>query len=112
MPHNYDGISKAQEMVIKHGSTVTKGIALFIAGTSILDFAKKRQDQNAQNKEKEEQLKELKKQSNRENKVRKEVRREFQRQRKFSYSELNLGQTVIDAFNDRTGHHKMGNSKF
>lgn len=40
------------------------------------------------------------------------LKREEKNQSQYAYGHVDFGQMAIDMFNERTGHHKMGNSKF
>lgn len=99
-------MTKYQNTLLKGGSTLMKGAGIFIAGTTVLDFAmtlKQREETRAQIKQQEEKLEEEKKKQNR--------NRRKMRRRSSINSDL-AKDLVLDMFESRSGHHKMGNSKF
>lgn len=107
-----DAATETQKRMIKHGSRTATTVALFVAGTSLIDYSRNRQKRKESNKEKEEQLKEDAKKNKKRSNAYKDVQKDYIGASRFSYSQLNMGQTVIDMFNNRTGHHKMGSSRY
>ena len=82
------------------------GAGLFIAGTTALDLAitlKQRRETRDQIKEQEETLKEREREQKKQHK---------QMRRRHSINHSLPKELVMDMFESRSGHHKMGNSKF
>lgn len=99
-------VTDFQKKIISGGGKAMMGANIFIATTSMMDLAvsaKRNKEERATVKEQEEKLKKQEKEAL---KRRKEIRK-----RESVYS-VNLGQTVLDMFEQRIGHHKMGNSRF
>lgn len=99
------GPTNYQNTMIKGSKALMGGTALFIGATSIIDASvtanrnkKARKEVDRRNKKEEENMK-------RDKKYRKKQRRRDSR------DSINVGQTVMDMFDQRTGHHKMGGSK-
>lgn len=42
----------------------------------------------------------------------KKMKKQKDKNKKYSYGNINQGEVVFDLFESRTGHHKMGNAKF
>lgn len=101
-----DGLTTQQKTMYFTGKKAMAGAGMFIAGTAILDTSMKKMDKmeaQAQNKQLE---KNLEKKSEEEKRKREEYRHGI------SFGHVDAGQIVMDMFNERTGHHKMGNSRF
>lgn len=82
------------------------GASLFIAGTTALDLAmtlKQRRETREQVKEQEETLKQ---------RERDQAKQHRQMRRRHSINHSLPKELVMDMFESRSGHHKMGNSKF
>ena len=99
------GPTNYQNTMIKGSKALMGGTALFIGATSIVDASvtanrnkKARKEVDRRNKKEEENMK-------RDKKYRKKQRRRDSR------NSIHVGQTVMDMFDQRTGHHKMGGSK-
>lgn len=96
-----------QAKLLKAAPKALIGATLFIAGTSLLDSAMKRKDTYelaVQKKQGEDKLEKQRKQE--------EENRKNYRTGASITGPIDTGQLVFDLFNERTGHHKMGNSKF
>lgn len=96
-----------QAKLLKAAPKALIGATLFIAGTSLLDSAMKRKDTYEMAVQKKQGEDKLKKQAEKEEENRKNYRTGASITRPIDTSQL-----VFDLFNDRTGHHKMGNSRF
>ena len=107
-----DAATDNQKRMIKYGSRTATTVALFVAGTSMLDYARNRNKRKLANKENEEELKEQAKKNEKRSKAYHDVQKHYAPKSGFSYSKLNMGQTVFDLFDARSGHHKMGSSRF
>ena len=98
----------AQRQVANMGK-LTKGIkgaGLFIAGTSILHQLNKGVD-------KAEGRHQVRKQEKRQEKQAEEEAKKRERYRTgVSFGHVDTSKIVMDLFNERIGHHKMGNSRF
>jgi len=96
-----------QAKLLKVAPKALIGATLFIAGTSLLDSAMKRKDAYelaVQKKQGEDKLEKQRKQE--------EENRKNYRTGASITGPVDTGQLVFDLFNERTGHHKMGNSRF
>lgn len=96
-----------QAKLLKAAPKALIGATLFIAGTSLLDSAMKRKDTYelaVQKKQGEDKLEKQRKQE--------EENRKNYRTGASITGPIDTGQLVFDLFNERTGHHKMGNSRF
>lgn len=99
------GPTNYQNTMIKGSKAIMGGAALFIGATSIIDASvtanrnkKARKEVDRRNKKEEENMK-------RDKRYRKKQRRRDSR------NSIHVGQTVMDMFDQRIGHHKMGGSK-
>ena len=102
------GVSEGQERMY---NAVTKGAAvsaMFIAGTGILDAMHTSVKNNNARRRNEEQLKE---QEEKQREAREKNRKRNRRNANYNQSHT-MGSIVFDMFNDRTGHHLMGNNRF
>ena len=102
------GVSQGQERMY---NAVTKGAAvsaMFIAGTGILDAMHTSVKNNNARRRNEEQLKE---QEEKQREAREKNRKRNRRNANYNQSHT-MGSIVFDMFNDRTGHHLMGNNRF
>ena len=103
-----DGVSQGQKRMY---NAVTKGAAasaMFIAGTGILDAMHTSVKNNSARRRNEEQLKE---QEKKQREAREKNRKRNRRNANYNQSHT-MGSIVFDMFNDRTGHHLMGNNRF
>ena len=98
--------TKLQSKVIKTAPKIMKGAALFIGTTSLLSAAGKAKDKH----ETKAQVKQIEKRTKEQ--MKKEAEKKDKYQKKKSYNNIDAGQIVMDMFNQRIGHHKMGNSRF
>lgn len=99
-------MSDYQNKLIKGGKGLMGGAALFIGATTILDTAltlKERKETRDQVEEQEEELRRRKKEEAK--------RRQRAHRRRSSFND-SPQQLVFDMFDNRSGHHKMGNSRF
>lgn len=102
------GVTQGQKRMY---NAVTKGSAvsaMFIAGTGILDAMHTSVKNNNARKRNEEQLKE---QEKKQREAREKNRKRNRRNANYNQSHT-MGSIVFDMFNDRTGHHLMGNNRF
>ena len=96
-----------QAKLLKAAPKALIGATLFIAGTSLLDSAMKRKDAYELAVQKKQGEDRLEKQRKQEEKNRKNYRTGAS-----ITGPVDTGQLVFDLFNERTGHYKMGNSRF
>lgn len=102
------GVTQGQKRMY---NAVTKGSAvsaMFIAGTGILDAMHTSVKNNNARRRNEEQLKE---QEKKQREAREKNRKRNRRNANYNQSHT-MGSIVFDMFNDRTGHHLMGNNRF
>ena len=99
-------LAKRQIQNIHRTTKVAKGAGLFIAGTALLDMANR-----AMNKAEEQQQV-----SSQERDIRNKQKEEKDRRERYrsgtSFGYVDTSTIVMDLFNERIGHHKMGNNKF
>jgi len=98
--------TKMQAKIIKNAPKIMKGAALFIGTTSLLSTAMKmseKSEQRAQVREMEKGVKE---------KVKKEEQKRKDYKVQDSYGNIDTSGIVMEMFEQRVGHHKMGNSRF
>lgn len=99
-------LTTRQKGVYKLGTKATATAGLFIAGTAVADAAMKKADKfeaHQMNKKMEKNL---------ERKAKEEERRRKEYRHGVSFGHADMGEVVMDMFKERTGHHKMGNSRF
>lgn len=99
------GMTGFQSNLLSGGKKALAGASLFVGATSMLDFAVTAKRNKENRRMIEEQEKNTKKKMKEENKVHKKIHRDA------SVNHVNVGETVFDMFEQRTGHHKMGQSK-
>lgn len=102
------GVTQGQKRMY---NAVTKGSAvsaMFIAGTGILDAMHTSVKNNNARRRNEEQLKE---QEKKQREAREKNRKRNRRNANYNQAHT-MGSIVFDMFNDRTGHHLMGNNRF
>lgn len=95
-----------QSKIISQGPKIMKGAALFIGTTSLLSTAMKVKDkaeEKAQTRSMEKRIKED---------AKKEAEKKDRYQNDNSFRKVDTSDIVMDLFNERIGHHKMGNSRF
>ena len=107
-----EGLTRNQKWMLRGKIGTVVASSLFIAGTSILDMAKRKEDNKIMENEKIEQLKEQQRKQKITSRAKKDVYKDIAKKSSGGYYKSDLGQTVIDLFNERTGHYKMGNSRF
>lgn len=111
-----EGLTRNQQGMLKWGNRTIASAALFIGVTSILDYGHRRHNENMANKEKEQELKEQEEEMRRTNsyqsKARRDVQKKYARPNVSSYYRLDAGKTVMEMFNNRNGHHQMGNKNY
>lgn len=100
-----DALTNKQRVIYHYGKKSVAGASIFIAGTTVLDSAMKKADKYEAKAQNEQLEKKLKEQSEEEKRKREEYRHGT------SFGHIDAGQIVMDMFNERIGHHKMGNSK-
>lgn len=105
-------VTDLQKRMLKGYTTTATAATLFIAGTSVVDAVKTNKKNKDMREEQERQLKKLEETNKTESKIRNQVQEQYSRQKQMSFYEANLGQTVLDMFEDRTGHHRMGSSRY
>lgn len=99
------GMTSFQNTLLQ-GSKKTLGAAsLFIATTSVMDFAVSAKRNKEKRHQIEQQEKRVQRKMKEENRMRKRIHKNT------SVDSINWGETVFNMFEQRTGHHKMGNSK-
>lgn len=96
-----------QKKVLKVGTKTVAGATMFIAGTTILDATIK----SAKRKDAERRLKDQLKEQEKEQEEKKRSASKSGRGQSFGQSP-DMGKVVFDMFEQRTGHHRMGNSHF
>ena len=108
-----DGLTSTQKRMFKGIKFAGVAATTFIIGTGLLDASRKNKAEREAEEEKEKQLKEQEKKGQKKNKVRESVQKEYGKQpRRGLYTDINVGQTVIDAYNERMGHTQMGNRDY
>lgn len=98
-------ITPLQKGMMNGGSKAIAGAAMFIAATSIIDAGVTARRNKETRKETERQNIKKEDEAKRDNQYRKKARRRDSR------DSINMGNTVMQMFEQRTGHHKMGGSK-
>lgn len=108
-----DGLTSTQKRMFKGMKIAGVAATTFIIGTGLLDASRKNKAEREAEEEKEKQLKEQEKKGQKKNKVRESVQKEYGKPPRMGlYTDINVGQTVIDAYNDRMGHTQMGNRDY
>ena len=108
-----DGLTSTQKRMFKGIKIAGVAATSFIIGTGMLDASRNKKTEREAEQEKERQLKEQEKKGKKKNKVKESVQKEYGKQpRRGLYTDINVGQTVIDAYNDRMGHTQMGNRDY
>lgn len=98
-------ITPLQKGMMNGGSKAIAGAAMFIGATSIIDAGVTARRNKETRKETERQNIKKEDEAKRDNQYRKRARRRDSR------DSINMGNTVMQMFEQRTGHHKMGGSK-
>lgn len=107
-----EGMTPLQNKLTKWGARGLAASAIFIAGTSMLDASRKRVERKIDKENQEEELKKQSKKIKKGTKAKRDFDREFAPSWSNGYYNVNPKNIVFDMFNDRMGHHKMGNNKF
>lgn len=96
-----------QQKALRVGAKTVAGAALFIGATSILDAAMDKHSKNEAEFGVRQQMKDL------EEKEREKKKRagEYSTGVRFGQTP-DMGKVVFEMFEERTGHHRMGNNKF
>lgn len=95
-----------QKKIIKNAPKIMKGAALFIGTTSILSAALSESDKA----EKKAQIRQMEKKAKEKVKEEKKKRKDHKIQNAFG--NIDTSEIVMEMFEQRIGHHKMGNSRF
>lgn len=106
LPDVNGSATKMQAKIIKNAPKIMKGAALFIGTTSLLSTAmnmSEKSEQRAQVRQMEKGVKE---------KVKKEEKKRKDYKVQDSYGNIDTSGIVMEMFEQRVGHHKMGNSRF
>lgn len=101
-----EGPTPLQSKVMNATPKIMRGAALYVGAATLLSGAMKLKDKaevKQQTRESEKNIKEKEKKA-------KEQREKIQN--KNSYGRVIPGDIVMDLFNERIGHHKMGNNRF
>ena len=99
-------LAKRQIQNIHRTTSVAKGAGLFIAGTALLDMANRAMNKAEEKHQIASQEKDIR------NKQKEEKDRRERYRSGTSFGAVDTSTIVMDLFNERIGHHKMGNSKF
>lgn len=104
-----EGLTDMQRKLLKWGVRGAATSTVFIGGTSIVDYTRNRVNRNLDEEENKKKLQEQKINNDKKSKARRDFEKEFAPRRGSGYYDINPGQLVLDMYNDRIGHHRMGN---
>lgn len=94
---------KRSSKLAQNGKKVLGASAIFIGATAIIDKSLQRNYKHSAEKQSKKDEKQLEEQQKRQQKY---------SRKKSMYYDNNMGQIALDLFDERIGHHKMGNSKY
>lgn len=106
-PEDLPDATPLQNKVHKSGSKILAGATVFIGTTALLDMGMRAAKRAEAEREKKRQIKSRMEQE--------EAKRQKAREYREGASVIHgtdLGKVVFDMFEQRTGHHRMGNSHF
>lgn len=95
-----------QKKIIKNAPKIMKGAALFIGATSLLSTALASSDKA----EEKAQVRQMER--NAKKKVKEEEKKRKDHKIQNAYGKIDTSEIVMEMFEQRIGHHKMGNSRF
>ena len=102
-----EGATARQQKALNKGTKFLGGASLFIASTTLLDMAIKKGQRVEEEMIRKSQIKEQKK----EEEEKEKRARQYRNGVSFGHG-TDVGKIVFDMFDQRTGHHRMGNSHF